>query len=934
MKRTKKILLITAFGAALTSGLLSCASTQKEETIQDLIIQGRYEEAKGIFQSKTDINAVDEDGNTALHIAAQVNEADLVSFLIIRGASTEIKNNMGNTPLHVAIKNDNIESARVLAIVHGDIFAKDAEENTALELALIRGSAWYDAMITPQTGEIRDVDGQTIVHYFVKTLNDQAIDCCIRQQIPLSVKDNNGLTPLHLAFQNAADPLAIQIAAKLITAGADTIGGDYAYFEDAVRTHNVILRFNDGQTPLHIATVSGHTGVADYLLKNHKPVRVQDLLQAQDISGATPLHEAVRYGQTDIARLLLQAGAQVDALDSIGKTPFLLIIPEAAQYTMYDTLLAYKANIAQKDMFGDTVLHIATLGKAKTDVLKLLIDKGAPINERNKQGVTPLALAIDQGMEEHVVFYANAGADINAEDQDGNTPLTRALGSESIHMLQTLITKQNISSKDSAGNTPLHIAIMSNSPVDYIKYLIDTGADVNARNKSGDSVLYLAVQKNMRQVGDMLLEKNADIFATNTENYSPLRLALEQGGEVQNWLITSQTLNTTDGSGNTPLHYAAEWKLNNAMLGLIEKGAKVNSINANGESALFSAVKADSASTIHILVENGAVTDSRDNLARDHLGNTPLHAAVRWNALNAAVTLIQLGVDVNAQNMSGKTALSDCCRSGKTEMANLLIINGADVNAADATGRTVLMDTVAGHNEGMLSLLLQSGANPLIQEMSGRNAYHEAALSGNINIIRMIRNAGGNPLSRDSYGETPFSLVLRTNDEKQIKEVLGGNLNIVDSDGNTPVHIAVERKVPAKMLTMLLNMRYPVNQRNGKGVTPLYMAVAENLKTHANLLLERGANPYIATITNDTALSLALKSGNTTLLESIARHAATKTDMQGDGILHYAARIANADTVRYLVGLGLDKKAKNISGETPAEMAERWQRLDIAELLK
>lgn len=934
MKTIKKILIISITGA-LVAAFASCiSSTQKETSIQQLIMQGRYDEAKDIFQSKTDINAVDADGNTALHIAAQVNEADLVSFLIIRGANTEIKNNAGNTPLHVAIKNDNIESARVLAIVHGDIFAKDADENTALELALIRGSAWYDAMITPQTGEIRDVDGQTIVHYFVKTLNDTAIDCCIRQQIPLSVKDSNGLTPLHLAFENAADPLAIQIAAKLLMAGCDTIGGDFAYFEDAVRTHNVILRFNDGQTPLHIATVSGHTGVVDYLLREHKPVRIQDMLQAQDISGATPLHEAVRYGKTDIARLLLAAGAQVDALDSIGKTPFLLIIPPEAQYTMYDTLLAYKANIAQKDMYGDTVLHIATLGKAKTEVLKLLIDRGAPINERNKQGVTPLALAIDQGMDEHVVFYANAGADINAEDQEGNTPLSRALKSPTIQMLQTLITKQNISAKDSSGNTPLHIAIKLNAPVDYIKYLIDTGADVNGRNKDGDSVLYLAVQKNLRKVGDLLLEKNADIFATNTQNYSPLRLALEKGGDIQDWLITSQTLNTTDGSGNTPLHYAAEWKLNSAMLGLIEKGAKINAINANGESALFSAVKGDSSSTIHILVENGAVTDSRDNLARDHLGNTPLHAAVRWNALNAAVTLIQLGVDVNAQNMSGKTALSDCCRSGKTEMASLLIRNGADVNAADATGRTVLMDTVSGHNENMLSLLLQNGANPLIQEMSGRNAYHEAAISGNLNIIKMLRNAGGNPLSRDSYGETPFSLVLRTNNEKQIREVLGRNLNIVDSDGNTPVHIAVERKVPQKLLTMLLDMGYPVSQRNGKGVTPLYMAVQENLKGHANLLLERGANPYIATITNDTALSLALKSGNTAMLDSIARHAATKTDMQGDGILHYAARIANADTVKYLVGLGLDKKARNISGETPAEMAERWQRPDIAELLK
>ena len=208
-----------------------------------------------------------------------------------------------------------------------------------------------------------------------------------------------------------------------------------------------------------------------------------------------------------------------------------------------------------------------------------------------------------------MIFYARAGADINAEDMEGNTPLTRALESPSIDMLKTLITPQNVLSKDSAGNTPLHIALIKDSPFDYIKFLVETGADVNARNKDGDSVLFLAVRKNKKDVGDLLLSKNADIFASNTENNSPLRIALTQGGEVQDWLITSQTLNASDGSGNSPLHYACEWKLDEAVSALIQKGANVNAVNANGESALFAAVKADSPSTINILVENGIITD-------------------------------------------------------------------------------------------------------------------------------------------------------------------------------------------------------------------------------------------------------------------------------------------------------------------------------------
>ncbi|WP_294429470.1 ankyrin repeat domain-containing protein [uncultured Treponema sp.] len=927
-----KVLHIFALSIVLTA----CSNTVlKQPTIQELIIQGRYDEAKEIFKTKTDINAADENGDTALHVAACVNEADLVSFLIIKGANTEIRNNDGDTALHVAIKNDAIDAAKVLAIVHGDIFAKDAEENTALEIALEKGPEWYDAMITAQTGKIRDVDGESIVHYFVKTRDEKAIDRCIQVGAPLSVRDNYGLSPLDLAFKSADNSAAVRIAAKLLLAGAKPVRGDYAYFEDAVRTHNMILRFNDGQTPLHIATIDGHTGIVDYILGEQTSVRTADILAAQDISGATPLHEAVRYGRVDIARLLLAKGAKVNATDSIGKTPILLIIPVEAQDKIYPLLLKYKASVTQKDMYGDTVLHVATMANAPVNTLSLLVGNGALINERNKQGATPLFLAIETGHPEQVKYFSQNGADIYAQDMEGNTPITKALESDSRKMLETLISSHNIASTDSSGNTALHIAISKDAPIEYIRYLVDAGSDVNARNKNGDSVLFMCVQKNRRDAGDLLLEKNADIFATNTQNNSPLRLALTRGGEVQDWLINSKTLNSTDGSGNTPLHYAAEWHLNNAIITLIQKGAKLQAQNGNGESAIYSAVKGgdDSPSTINVLVSNGLVLDSKDKLGRDNLGNTPLHAAVKWNGFNTAKTLIALGVDVDAQNFSGKTALSDACRSAKKDMAVLLIRSGADINATDATGRTVLMDAISSSNDDMVRLLLSYNANIQVQEMSGRNAYHEAALTGNIGIINMIRKAGGNPLTRDAAGDSPFSLVLKS-DIAVVQAVLGSNLSISDSDGNTPIHIAVQRHADKKTLMQLLNMGYPASQRNGKGLTALNEAVAANEKAQALVLLEYGADPYISTTTGENALTAVFQTKNMELLDAIVKYNSTKSDRQGDGILHYAARTADREIVEHLVAMKLDKNAKNISGETASDMASRWGRKDIAELLK
>lgn len=935
MNKFLKTLSNTAFIFILTAVFISCGSTKqsKNVSVQNLIMEGRFDEARDLFSLKTDINAQDADGNTALHIASKVNEADLVTFLIIKGADTEITNNFGETPLHIAVKNDNVDCAKNLIALKANIFAKDDEDNSVIQIALAKDELWYDIMINQKTAELRDINGENIVHYFVRTGDEKAIDFCIKNALPLSVKNNEGKTPVNLCFDDAENFNSIKIAAKLLQGGAECVRGDFAYFEDAVRSHNPLLRFTDGQTPLHIATISGHTGIVKYLLTEKSSIRLSDLLQAQDIAGSTPLHEAVRYGQVEIAKLLLENGAKIDALDAVGKTPFLLIIPENKQYEMYSTLLSFNAKATEKDMFGDTVLHVATMANVSTKVLQLLVSYGSPVNERNKQGITPLSLAIEKNNTPHVIFYAQNGADINAQDMQGNTPLGRALESPSIDMLKTLITPKNVLSKDSDGQTPLHIAIIKDSPFEYIQYLIDSGADVNARNKNGDSVLYLAVKKNKKDVGDLLLSRNADIFATNTENNSPLRIALTEGGEVQDWLITSRTLNIVDGSGNTPLHYAAEWNLKEALSSLIQKGANVNAVNSNGESALFSAVKADSPEIIQLLVENGIITDTRSNLTRDHLGNTPLHYAVKWNSLNAAQSIISLGFDVNSQNLSGKTALSDSARSGKIEMTQLLIQFGANVNSADISGKTALIDSIQSGSEEMISLLLQNGANPQIQEMNGRNAYHEAALTANTKVIELIRNAGGNPLSRDSFGDSPFSLVLKF-DESVIKAVLGSNIYIVDSDGNTPVHIAVEKNVTPATLTMLIDMGFPVSQRNGKGMTPLYNAVSKNQKKLALTLLERGADPFIATINGDSALTNAFKNGNIEILDAIVKYNARKTDTKGDSILHYASRIANVQQVKHLLESGLERNVKNLSGETPYAMALRWNRKDIAELLK
>lgn len=914
----KKITFL--FFCSLILLMAGCNTTKPNSvSIQSLIRQGKTDEAKSFFITKSDINEQDEDGNTVLHAAAIMNDEDLVNFLIIKGANKEIKNYDNQTPLMIAVEHDCYESVRALTRAKANVFVEDSEGITALEKALEKNEMYYELIINENTAELRNEDGETIIHYFVKTKNEKALEYAFKKNLNIDVADNNNITPLAIALSDPSSEINARMANNLLIAGAREIGGKTSYFEDAVLSRNYSLTMQDGQTPLHLATIYNHRGFAKFLLENGADT------EAQDINGSTPLHEACRYGRTEIARDLLEANAKVNSQDSLCKTPLLLIIPEEQRLDIYKLLIDYKADLNHKDMFGDTILHTAAMINLDCDVLEILFNAGADVNIRNKKGNTALATAIEHNLKSQIEFYVNHGADIHAEDSNHVTPYTRVLMAND-GLFESLINSSTINSVDSEGNTPLLIAIKMNASISKIKYLITLRSNINARNREGNSALYYAVKDNMKEIGVLLLENDANIFSANTQDISPLKLALTTA--KNDWLINSKTIMASDGSGNTALHYCAEWKLIKSVEYLVQKGAVINAKNANGQTPLFSAAKSDDVTIIKTLISKGA-----DINARDNLGSNPLHTAVRWNALKSAATLIDLGIDPDKPNIAGKTPLAEAAIEGNYDMAALLLSKGASPNIYDSQGRTALVDGIKGGQSKMVSLLLNNGANPQIQDMNGRTPFHEAVETENLEIIQILSKKS-NPLSRDKEGKTPLSISFKKK-ASIMNAVLGNDINITDSDGNTPIHIAVSAKSGSKILSSLIKKGYPFDTRNSSGYTPLALAVINNEIDAANTLLENGALPF-SEINNrgETVLTLAFKEKNTEMLGYIVKYSADKSDIKGNTILHYAARYADEDTVKRLLKFNLNKNVKNLAGETPYQTAVNWKHPKIAELLK
>lgn len=902
--------------------LVGCATNEEpviEETLPevpvnellDLVSQNKTDEVEALFKTDADIASVDQDGNTALHIAAKNNNSDLVQFLILQGANTKSVNFAGEIALHSAIKNGSVEAACLLAAIENSIFTEDSTGLTAIEHALMFNNKFLDAFVTEYTGTLRDSNGQTIVHYLVKARNLQGIEKAIQNNHPLSEKDLDGVTPLSLAYSQN-DLESIEIASQLILHNAAPERGDFSFFEDAIRMRNPNFRFDEGQTPLHLATYLGKTSIVEYLLQiGAKP-------STKDSYGNTPLHIAVSEGRLQIAQLLINKGSDVNAKDALGNTPLLLVNSQKNQLDIIKLLINSGADINVATAFGDTVLHNATLKGSNIAVLEYLIDNGATIDERNKNGNTPLAQAVANRNIEHIVFYAENGADIHATNIHSITPLLSSFV-YGIDVTEKIITNKNITSRDSMGNTPLHIAIANNASFDEVMFLIDMGAEINARNRDGESALYFAVEKNNRLIGEQLLAKSADVFSSGNNNASPLLLALTLGNESQEWLLTSEVIKAQDSLGNTPLHIATEYNLNNAMLNILEKGGDPNVQNTNGESPIFIAVQKNNIIAIEILLLNGANKD-----LRNYLGNTILHTSVQSNAKDSAYIALKNGFDVNAQNGSGKTALHIASQENNIEMMELLLEQGADIHSADIIGRTPLMDALKMESVNTVTFLLNNGASALIPEMYGRNAFHEAVETRNLELIAIIENAGANPLARDSHGITPLSIAFEDSLELT-KAVLADNLFLSDSDGNTPLHIAVNESVDNEILKYLLDAGYTADRRNSEGTTPLLLAVKKGNTEVVENFLKQGADPFIADNSGENAVSFAIKEDQN-ILKTIAMLAGTKQDVAGDTILHYAARIAPHETIEELISIGLDPNVKNVSGETASDVAKRWGR--------
>ncbi|KAJ8916556.1 hypothetical protein NQ315_000199 [Exocentrus adspersus] len=254
-----------------------------------------------------------------------------------------------------------------------------------------------------------------------------------------------------------------------------------------------------GDTVLHCAARLGLVNTIQYLLSSFAPKSVD----CKNRDDKTSLHEAAQYSQYKACELLLEHGADVNALKRADWTPLMLActkLVEDRSLKSVQVLLSKGAVVNCRNKDGWTVLHLVSR-EGDAMILKVLLEYGLDVKQKTKNGRIALHVAALHGHLDIIKVLLCLGLDINVRDRCGNTPLHEAA---------------------SGGHVEVCKALISRGHLDIIEYFLnDFEWDINQATVDGYTVLHCAAKSARKEAFDLLVRKGADVSAKDKCERSP-----------------------------------------------------------------------------------------------------------------------------------------------------------------------------------------------------------------------------------------------------------------------------------------------------------------------------------------------------------------------------------------------------------------------------
>ncbi|XP_060532687.1 rabankyrin-5 isoform X2 [Cylas formicarius] len=596
----------------------TCSATRAD--LVQLLIGGGAKRAAAFLASRVkNLNHVNSEGETALHLACERDYWELVDVLVKLGANPNLlTNELRQTALHYAVKHNAVRSIEALIRHNEGIGFDDAEGETRLAVNF----------------NLRDINGDTPICLALNSGNKNLVPLLIEGKADVNVRNGKDFSLLHQAIIKEDAETAVFLLEHGVDINAKT--ADY-------------------ETPLQLAIHCRLPEVVDALCTKGVDMSAPDRL------GSCALWSALDSGQEDVANILVRHGADTDcwgpgpdgcvqtllhrAIDENKESAAIFLIRAGCDLDS-PRMPGSNGEGGEEARDGQSPLHLCCQWGLET-VARTLIEHRANINARDADSKTPLHVAVENQHEEIISLLLSVPEiDLSLRDKNGFSPFAAALTSRNNRAAQAILDRFPSAAEqfDAKGQNFLHVAIKKGD-IESTLFLLTVHVDVNSR-----------VQDSMRT--------------------PPIHLAARFGNEtlVRSLILAGARVDDTDAQKRTALHCASEAGNAAAVSALLQNHADCDAVDAAKDNALHIAVREG-----HLSVVRALLTESNINAeAVNFKGRNPLHELCKYGKDNAAA-ICELFLEcmpnypINEQDVNGNSPLLLAYMKGNGNLCRVLV---------------------------------------------------------------------------------------------------------------------------------------------------------------------------------------------------------------------------------------------------------------------
>lgn len=613
--------------------------TAHDSLLQQLARSG-LEDAACFLVPHANLNHINRNGLSALHIACEAGLDRLVAALLAAGASPNLQSGITElkTALHFAVQSPRAHEVLSAIVEHRaqsvanaatgtelpDFNLKNSDGDSPLSLALALGHNTLVPLLIRGGADVNARNGQDLTLLHQAILKEDSATACflLGQGADMDALTGDQESPLQLAIHCKLADVVDRLcdAGVSFCAPPDNRGGD---------------------PPLWSALAADLMDIAAVLVKHG--VDTDCWSPGPDGCQQTLLHRAIDENNEAAAVFLVRSGCDVDAARQPGA--------------------GGTGGSEAKDKAGP--LHLVSQW-GLTRVLQALIEHGANVNAVDCEGKTPLHIAIENQHKEAIgVLLCHPAVDLRVRDRIGNnTPFACALTVRNHQAAQAILERLPTAAEqmDQRGRNFLHVAIMKDD-FESVLFLLAIQVDVNSR-------------------------------VHDVNQTPPLHLAAASKSEmiVRNLILAGARVNDRDATGRTALHIAAERGQLAVVSALLQNGADFDAVDGDSNNALHVAVRAGHLSVVRELLTESGVNAEAVNLK----GRNPLHElaqAGRDATVGAAIGELFLECmpkyPINVPDVGGSTALLLAYQRAQAPLCRVLVRSGACLGTENREGVTI-----------------------------------------------------------------------------------------------------------------------------------------------------------------------------------------------------------------------------------------------------